>query len=88
MNDVQLFLEEMYKNVSKEEMKKMDKTISDALLKKISIMLDNQIITNSDAKEFADRHNLNIDKAKVRKITTKISDGCSGSGVSVDRSSC
>jgi predicted transport protein len=94
MNDVQLFLEEMYKNVSKEEMKKIDENISRTLLKKIYIMIDNQIISKDDAIEFAGRHKLDInkpndlyDKKKTKKSVESVSDPCGGD-ISINRSSC
>jgi len=94
MNDVQLFLEEMYKNVSKEEMKKIDENISRTLLKKIYIMIDNQIISENDAKEFAGRHKLDINKSKdlddikkTKKIVERVSDPCGG-GIRIGKSSC
>lgn len=92
MSDVQLFLEEMYKNINKEEMKKIEKHIYDSVLRKISIMLDNQIILEEDAKEFLRKHNLNGDELKSKKINDKVktkitSDPC-GSTIRSVRSNC
>lgn len=92
MSDVQLFLEEMYKNIHKEEIKKIEKNISDSVLRKISIMLDNQIISEDDVKEFLRKHNLHSNELKSKKINDKvknkvISDPCSVTLGSV-RSNC
>lgn len=87
MSDVQLFLEEMYKNIHKEEIKKIEKNISDSVLRKISIMLDNQIISEDDAKEFLRKHNLNSIELKSKKVRKVVSDPC-GTTTRCVRSSC